>query len=380
MKNLHFVNARIVTRDRIIEGALTTAEGQIRSITEGSPETDYEEVDLQGDLLIPGLVEIHTDNLEKNIQPRPGVLWPSILAAAIAHDNQIIGSGITTVLDALAIGGLREGGLDTRILDESFAAICQGQEQKLFKADHALHLRCEVADPNIEKLLPRYGKHPLVKLISVMDHTPGQRQWTDLEKWRLYHRDKSWTDQQAEEVRQKRLELQDKYADKNRSLAIKFAREQQVQLASHDDTTISDTQGSTQAGITIAEFPTTLTAARAAKKYGMAVVMGAPNVVRGGSHSGNISALELAKLGLLDGLSSDYVPASLLHSAFYLTEKLNIPLPQTVAMVSANVANMVGLPDRGEIVVGKKADLIQVTLINGLPVIRNVWQGGQKVS
>jgi len=380
MKNLHFVNAKIVTRDQVIDGALTTSEGQIRAIAKNSPGTDYEEIDLNGDLLLPGLVELHTDNLEKNIQPRPGVLWPSILAAAIAHDHQIVGSGITTVLDALALGGLREGGLNTRILDQSFTAICQGQDQKLFKADHALHLRCEVADPNIAELLPKYGRHPLVKLISVMDHTPGQRQWTDLEKWRLYHRDKRWTDQQADEIRLERLELQSKYAEKHRSLAIKFAQEQQVQMASHDETTIADTQASQQAGITIAEFPTTLTAARAARKYGMSIVMGAPNVVRGGSHSGNVSALELADFGLLDGLSSDYVPASLLHSAFYLTEKLNISLPQTIAMVSANIAEMVGLIDRGEIVVGKRADLIQVTLVDGLPVVRNIWREGRRVS
>ncbi|WP_321372416.1 alpha-D-ribose 1-methylphosphonate 5-triphosphate diphosphatase [uncultured Desulfuromusa sp.] len=380
MRNLHFVNARIVSRDQIINGDLSVTEGRIQAITECSSGNGREEIDLKGDLLLPGLVELHTDNLEKNIQPRPGVLWPSILAAAIAHDNQIVGSGITTVLDALAIGGLREGGLDSHILEESFTAICQGQEQKLFKADHALHLRCEVADPQIEALLPVYGEHSLVKLISVMDHTPGQRQWTDLEKWRLYHRDKRWSDQQAEEVKQKRLELQDKHADKNRRLAIGFARERQVQLASHDDTTMTDARASTKAGIKIAEFPTTLVAAKAAKKFGMSVVMGAPNVVRGGSHSGNVSALELAQLGLLDGLSSDYVPASLLHSAFYLADKLNLPLPQTIAMVSAHVAEMVGLTDRGEIGVGKKADLIQVTLVNGLPIVRRVWREGQQVA
>ncbi|SEA27777.1 alpha-D-ribose 1-methylphosphonate 5-triphosphate diphosphatase [Desulfuromusa kysingii] len=380
MPNLHFINAKIVTREQVIDSHLTTAGGRICTVAENSPQTDYAEIDLNHDFLLPGLVEIHTDNLEKNIQPRPGVLWPSILAAAMAHDHQIIGSGITTVLDALAIGGLRKGGLDTRIFDESFAAICQGQEQQLFKADHALHLRCEVADPNIEKLLPRYGKHPLVKLISVMDHTPGQRQWTDLGKWRLYHRDKRWTDQQAEEVRQERLELQDKYADINRSLAINFAQERQIPLASHDDTTISDTRASSQAGITIAEFPTSLAAARTAQKYDMSVVMGAPNVVRGGSHSGNVSALDLANLNLLDGLSSDYVPASLLHSAFYLAEKLNIPLPQTIAMVSANVAEMAELTDRGEIAVGKRADLIQVSLIDGLPVVRKVWCAGERVA
>ncbi len=231
----------------------------------------------------------------------------------------------------------------------------------------------------MEAHLCRYGGHPLVKLISVMDHTPGQRQWTDLEKWRLYHRDKRWSDEQAGKIRAERLELQARYAERNRRTAIQFARDREIPLASHDDTTDLDAECSARDGITIAEFPTTLTAARAAKKHGMAVAMGSPNVVRGGSHSGNVSAQDLARLGLLDGLSSDYVPASLLHAAFYLTERLKLALPQTVALVSCNVAEMVGLDDRGEIAVDKRADLIRVGVEDGLPVVRNVWRKGVAV-
>ncbi|MBN2792942.1 MAG: alpha-D-ribose 1-methylphosphonate 5-triphosphate diphosphatase [Desulfuromonadales bacterium] len=377
---LRFVNAKVVTRHEVIETELTIDAGQIVSISESSSLSACEEIDLQGDYLLPGLIEMHTDNLEKNILPRPGVLWPSILASALAHDVQIAGSGITTVFDALAIGGLREGGLDKKILDESFASLCQGQEKKLFKADHFLHLRCEVADSRMESNLHQYGEHPLVKLISVMDHTPGQRQWTDIEKWRLYHRDKRWTDEQAERVRQERLELQDKYADRNRAEAISFARVKHIPLASHDDTTTDDAEMSAADGITISEFPTTLSAARAARKLGMAVIMGSPNVVRGNSHSGNVSARDLAQLDLLDGLSSDYVPFSLLQAVFYLTHHLDIPLPRAVAMTSVNIAEMVGLEDRGEIAVGKKADLVRLTLIDDLPVVKNVWRSGRMIA
>ncbi|MBN2791895.1 MAG: alpha-D-ribose 1-methylphosphonate 5-triphosphate diphosphatase [Desulfuromonadales bacterium] len=379
MKSQHFINARIVTADQIVNGDLVTQSGAIKSISSSSTVCDVDVIDLQGDYLLPGLIEIHTDNLEKNIQPRPGVLWPSILASALAHDVQIAGSGITTVLDALAIGGLREGGLDTRILTESFTAICHGQQSQLFKADHGLHLRCEVADPRMVQQLAKYGDHPLVKMISVMDHTPGQRQWTDLDKWRLYHRDKRWSDQQAEQVRQERLELQRQYADDNRRLAILFARQRNIPLASHDDTTEADAEASARAGIKISEFPTSISAARKARQLGMSIVMGSPNVVRGGSHSGNISAYQLAQLGLLDGLSSDYVPTSLLHAAFYLATQLDIPLPKTIAMVSAQVAEMVGFADRGEISEGKRADLIQVTLVNELPVVRHVWKQGELI-
>lgn len=379
MKKIRFTNAKVVTRDEVLETDVAIDAGQIVSISGSSLASECEEIDLQGDYLLPGLVEMHTDNLEKNILPRPGVLWPSILASALAHDVQIAGSGITTVFDALAIGGLREGGLDKKILDESFAAICQGQEKNLFKADHFLHLRCEVADRRMESNLHQYGQHPLVKLISVMDHTPGQRQWTDIDKWRLYHRDKRWTDEQAERVRQDRLELQGKYAARNRAEAVRFAREKQIPLAAHDDTTTADAEMSAADGITISEFPTTLSAARRARQLGMAVIMGSPNVVRGNSHSGNVSARDLAQLSLLDGLSSDYVPASLLQAVFYLTQHLNIPLPQAVAMTSANIAEMVGLEDRGEIAVAKKADLVHVTLIDDLPVVKNVWRSGRLV-
>lgn len=379
MSTLHFTGARLVTRDQILDTDLFCNDGYIRGIAE-ERQTDCDQtIDLDGDYLIPGLIEIHTDNLEKNILPRPGVLWPSIIASAFAHDVQIAGSGITTVLDALAIGGLREGGLDKRILDESFKAICYGQEHNLFKADHAIHLRCEIADAHMADNLESYGDHSLIKLISVMDHTPGQRQWTDLAKWRLYHRDKRWSDAEAERVRSERLELQQKYARPNRCAAIRFARERQIPLASHDDTRETDAVEAAADGVSISEFPTTLSAAREARQFGLAVIMGAPNVVRGSSHSGNVSARDLASLDLLDGLSSDYVPMSLLHAAFYLSEQQDLPLPQTIAMVSANIAHLIGLDDRGEIAVDKKADLVRVMLVDGLPVVKNVWRSGIQV-
>ncbi|MFZ3047491.1 MAG: alpha-D-ribose 1-methylphosphonate 5-triphosphate diphosphatase [Desulfatirhabdiaceae bacterium] len=373
-----FTNARIVTRNDIVRGSLVVKNGCILEIDD-MRSSGVKTIDLQDDLLLPGLIEIHTDNLEKNILPRPGVLWPSMLASALAHDVQIAGAGITTVFDAIAIGGLREGGLDSRILKESIAAIVRGQSLNLFKADHRLHLRCDVADKQMESHLSTYGVHPLVNLISVMDHTPGQRQWTDLEKWRLYHRDKKWTDPEAERIRLGCLDMQRIYGKKNRVIAVQFARNRKIPLASHDDTTAIDAVSAAADGIAISEFPTTLIAAEAARSHGMRIVMGAPNVVRGGSHSGNISAGELAKQALLDGLSSDYVPVSLLHSAFYLSNVLSIPLPKTVAMISANVADMTGLDDRGEIAVGKRADLIRVTWIDDLPVVRKVWREGQPI-
>lgn len=373
-----FTNTRLVCRNEIVCGSLVLRDGRITRIDTGISSACSAE-DLNGDYLLPGLIEMHTDNLEKHIVPRPGILWPSVPAAVLAHDTQICGGGITTVFDAIAIGEHRESGVRRTILDNSVAAVRMAKEKCLLRADHYLHLRCEVADGGVLDMIEPYRDDPLVRLMSIMDHTPGQRQWMDLEKWRLYHRDKKWTDQEAEKFHRERLELQTRYAESNRRAIIALSRENGIPLASHDDTTEEHCEEAARDGIRISEFPTTLKAARKGKKLGLQTVMGAPNVVRGQSHSGNISALELARQGLLDALSSDYMPISLLHAPFVLHEKLEIPLPETVAMVSANIADMLKLEDRGEIRVGRRGDLVQVAVHDGLPLAKRVWREGKQI-
>ena len=372
-------NCNIVTRNDIFTGTVTIKDCKIAEIDKGSSHLK-EAIDFEGDYLLPGLIELHTDNLEKNIQPRPGVIWPSMLAAALAHDNQLVTSGITTVFDAVAVGGLRESSLRAQILGDAVATLHKGKMQDLFKADHFLHLRCEVPDEHMEEMLEKHGHHQEVRLISVMDHTPGQRQWSNLEKWQLYHRDKRWTPEQAAEICAERQQMQNMYAHKNRRLAIEYAKSKNIPIASHDDTSVDDVIEGAGAGIAISEFPTTIEAATEAKKRKMKTIMGAPNAIRGISHSGNVSASALAENNLLDGLSSDYVPSSLLHGAFHLSRSLCIPLWQTVAMVSANTAEMVGLVDRGEISRGKRADLLRVKLVDNIPVVKRVWRQGLLVA
>ncbi len=374
-----YTNAIIITRDDTLHGTLVVEDGVIKDI-DGSAFPGSGAVDLGGEMLLPGLIEMHTDNLEKNIQPRPGVIWPSIMSATMAHDAQIAGAGITTVFDALAVGGLRQSSLRSRIFKDSIEAISRGKELDIFKADHFLHLRCEVSDESMERMLLSQSANPAIGLISIMDHTPGQRQWSDLQKWRLYHRDKRWTDEEAESVIREYQAGQKMYAEKHRVLAVAFAQEKNIPLASHDDTTVDDIVTAMAEGVDIAEFPTTLTAAEYAKKHDLATIMGAPNAVRGGSHSGNISALELVENNLLDGLSSDYVPASLLHAAFYLAEQQQKPLHRTVALVSCNIADMIGFSDRGELAPGKRADMLQVSLFDGLPVLKKVWKKGRQIA
>ena len=378
IREILYSNAQIVTRRAVLKGSLIVENGMIAALGDVDSES-AESIDFQGDLLIPGLIELHTDKLEKNIQPRPGVIWPSMTAAAIAHDVQVAGAGITTVFDAIALGDVRDNGLRTKIVSDSISAISKMKENGLFRADHQIHLRCEISSEEMEEMLMTHGASDQVRLISIMDHTPGQRQWSNLDDWRNFHRDKKWTDDEARVILENLLELQNRFADKHRKIAVEFARERNIPLASHDDTTAADCRQAAKEGVSISEFPTTRNAALAAKEQSMSVIMGAPNAVRGRSHSGNIETLEIAEQGLLDGLSSDYVPSSLLQAAFVIHDRLSIPLPDTIAMVSANIAEMVKMPDRGEIAIGKRADLVRVAVADTIPVVKQVWRHGVRI-
>jgi alpha-D-ribose 1-methylphosphonate 5-triphosphate diphosphatase len=374
-----FTNGRLVLEDRVIDGSIRVEDGRIAAIDEG-PAKIAGAVDLDGDFLLPGLVELHTDNLEKHFVPRPNTKWPP-LAAVVGHDAQVAASGITTVFDALAVGEMASGGDRLENLAGMTGAIRDATARGMLRVQHFLHLRCEISHADIPTLFPPFIGDPLLKLISVMDHTPGQRQFTTLESYRHYYSKKhglSETEFLAFVERQ--TEASRRYAPGNRALVIRLAQENGVALASHDDATTAHVDEAIAAGMTIAEFPTTSAAAAASRAAGMAILMGAPNVVRGGSHSGNVSALDLAEAGLLDVLSSDYVPQSLLHGAFLLAETASgWDLPRAVRAVAAEPARRVGLDDRGRIAPGLRADLVRVREDRQVPLVRGVWAAGERV-
>lgn len=376
---LILTNARVVTRHEVFGGSVMVEEGRIAAIDAGGTAIPGA-IDFEGDYLLAGLIEMHTDNLEKHFMPRPGILWPSALGAAIAHDAQIVAAGITTVLDAICVGEYEQRTMRQQLLGESVAVLKRAQEQGLLRAEHLLHLRCELVDPEVVSMFEPYADHPLVRLVSIMDHTPGQRQWTDVSKFRQYRRGENWTAEQLQLVVDELVDMQARHVEPNRRALLDRCRQRGLPLASHDDTTIEHVAEAAADGITISEFPTTVVAATAARQQGMTIVMGAPNVVRGMSHSGNVSALDLARLRLLDALSSDYVPASLLHAAFLMNDRIAIPLPSAIAMVTANVADLLGMTDRGEIALGRRADLVRVCLSETYPVVRTVWRGGERIN
>jgi alpha-D-ribose 1-methylphosphonate 5-triphosphate diphosphatase len=222
-----------------------------------------------------------------------------------------------------------------------------------------------------------------VRLVSLMDHTPGQRQFRDEGKLRDYYRGKNggMTDAELDVLFAKRIAYQAAHAETNHRDLVHLARARNVPLASHDDTTADHVAEAIRDGVALAEFPTTVEAAQALHAAGVRVLMGAPNLVRGGSHAGNIATQELARAGALDVLSSDYVPASLLMAALRLPQAVaDIELAAAVRMVSKTPAEAVGLSDRGEIAVGKRADLIRVRVVREVPAVRSIWRGGRRVA
>ncbi|MDK1494595.1 alpha-D-ribose 1-methylphosphonate 5-triphosphate diphosphatase [Sinorhizobium sp. 7-81] len=377
--NMKLTNARIVQVDRVLEGNLEIQDGLVSSI-DSERVSQIDVLDCEGDFLLPGLIDLHTDNVEQFMFPRPGVKWPAPLAAVLAHDWELLGSGITTVLDALALGDYDSGGVRPAMVNAVTAGLAQARAAGLLKADHYLHFRCELSDPALLPAVERHIDNPALRLVSMMDHTPGQRQWHNLTLYREFRRKKNarvWTEDEFALYIAERREHQQQYVPPGRSTIGRLCRERNIRVASHDDTTAADVDQSHADGITISEFPTTVEAAKRARDLGMKIVMGSPNVILGGSHSGNVSAMELADRGLLDVLTSDYVPGSLLHAAFALAGK-GFDLPEAVAMVTKNPADLLGFTDRGRIAPGLRADLIRVRLIDGVPVIRNIWVAGRQ--
>jgi len=375
---LVLTNAKIVTASDVVSGGIVVRDGLIVGLDAGSSRAPGA-LDLAGDYLLPGLVELHTDNLEKHVGPRPGVHWP-MQAAVLAHDAHVAAAGITTVYDALTVGEMREDRVRAEMLGEAVAAIREGQRAGVFRAEHFLHMRCEVGHEHIVEMVSPFLDDPLVRLVSLMDHSPGQRQFATVEKYNKYYQGRfGYSDEEMRAIVDRRIATARRFADKNRAEIAELCSARDLPRASHDDAEIEHIAEAADFGVTIAEFPTTQAAAEAAYRSGMAVVMGAPNVVRGGSHSGNISAAALAEHGVLDILSSDYVPFSLLHAAFLLHERIGLPLPESVAKVSLNPAQALGLGDRGEIAEGKRADVVRVSVVGGMPVARHVWRVGERI-
>lgn len=371
-------NARLVLADEVVTGSVLIRDGNIVDVSSGSSQTGE---DMDGDFVIPGLVELHTDHLEGHYAPRPKVRWNPI-AAVLAHDAQVATAGITTVLDAPRVGLDEDGGMTALEIRKLADAIEDSVRQDRLRADHFIHLRCEVSAADCLEGFAHFDGDERVRLASLMDHAPGQRQFASLEAYASYYQGKlKMSDEAFRAFCERRVAESTANSATNRAAIAQACQTRGIVLASHDDATLAHVEEAVAQGIRVAEFPTTAEAARASKHAGLGVLMGAPNVMRGGSHSGNVSARTLAETGLLDILSSDYIPFSLIQAAFFLGEVVDqISLPQAVAMVSRNPAEAVGLTDRGVIEAGRRADLVRVRVDEHVPVVRTVWREGRRVA
>ncbi|MFK7876647.1 MAG: alpha-D-ribose 1-methylphosphonate 5-triphosphate diphosphatase [Paracoccaceae bacterium] len=372
-------NADIVLPDRVMRGAVHVAAGKIVALDEGDrlPEGA---IDCAGDVLIPGLIELHTDNLERHMEPRPDVKMPNV-TAILAHDGELASAGITTVFDALRVGSIgaankAHGRAYARQLASDLLAL---RDADALRLRHMIHLRAEICSETLIDELADFGPEDRIGLVSVMDHTPGQRQFRDLDKLRIYYRGKySYSDTEFDAVVAQRRALGGRVRAAHEACAVSEAGRLGAVLASHDDTTRAQVMRSADLGMALAEFPTTKEAAETCRARGTHIIMGAPNLIRGRSHSGNVSARELAELGLLDIVSSDYVPALLMASVFHLADLWN-DLPRAVRCVTQTPARATGLKDRGQIAPGTLADLVRVRRVHNTPVIRSVWRGGRQI-
>ncbi|WP_284273053.1 alpha-D-ribose 1-methylphosphonate 5-triphosphate diphosphatase [Bradyrhizobium iriomotense] len=377
--------AKIILPDEIVaEGSVHISDGLVRDVSSGKSSLPNA-VDLNGGYLAPGLIDLHTDNLEKHALPRPRVRWDG-LSATITHDAVIAAAGITTVFDSLCIGSTTRAtdqSDDDRstivptLIDSINTAKCSG----LLRSEHFLHLRCEITDLDVVPQFELLASDPLLKLISVMDHAPGHRQSSDIDRFREMQITRyGWSAADAERRICEWIEASRTVGPRNRDQIVSLAHSRNIPVASHDDETADHVHDAHRTGITISEFPTTHVAAAAARGMGIQIVMGAPNVVRGGSHSGNVSARDLARAGHLDILASDYIPASLLHAAFQLSkEPVGIPMWEAIATVSSTPASVCGLNDRGSIRTGLRADLCHFIEIDDKPVVTRTWIKGRAV-
>ena len=372
-------NATLVLPDEVIRGAICLQDGKIAAIDHGTA-VPAGAIDCDGDLLMPGLIELHTDNLERHIEPRPKVNWPHA-SAIIAHDAELASVGITTVFDALRVGSVTSGkkanyGEYARLLADEILDL---RAKGALRISHFLHLRAEVCSETLIAELAKFGPEDRIGIVSLMDHTPGQRQFRDLTQLRAYVCGKhGLSDSEFDAHVEEQRALSDRLGTVHEAAAVTEARRFGAVLASHDDTTAEQVAISAQHGAHFAEFPTTVEAAAACQAQGIKVMMGAPNLIRGGSHSGNVAAHQLAEADLLDIVSSDYVPSALLSAALLLGDLWG-DVARGVHSVTAAPAAAVGLTDRGRLDLSARGDVIRVARIGQTAAVRGAWVQGRRI-
>lgn len=373
---------KIVLPDGILEhGSIQVKDGIITDIIEGSASNDVPSLD--GLTLIPGLIDLHGDMLERDVQPRPSARFPTEMGL-IELDKRLAGSGITTAYAAISFAWK---GNDLRTQESATEMINKINElNHLLLVDLKVHARFEITNPATAPILTELLEAQKIQLVSVMDHTPGQGQYADIDRYlNFMHK---WLGVSQDSLGSMKDEIMSKVklsieaeAEKDRNWDIieqicAVAAAHNIPVASHDDDTRDKVNRQSEFGISISEFPVSQEAAEAAHDNNMHVIMGAPNAYRGKSTSNNLSAMDAIQQGLVDILATDYFPASMIHTAFKLTREGYMPLHESIKLVSTNAADIMGLHDRGRIEIGRRADLVLVHENEQFPRVRGTLSAG----
>ena len=375
--------ADIVTPDRLITGgALVIEEGRIAEVLSSVPPLYGEEVWWMSGLIAPAFIDLHSDALEKEIQPRPNATMPADLAI-MEFDRKLAGHGIVTVVHGLSFTET-EGDFRAHTESARIAELVRDRHAACL-VRHLLHARYEITDvgaaPTVHQLLASRA----VCMFSFMDHAPGSRQFKTLADFARYYvptrgASAEYVQRLAEEKHRRKREEAARLETTLVELAG-AAASCGVVIASHDDGCVEDVAWAKRLGATISEFPVSLEALVAAREHGLHVMMGAPNAVRGGSTSGNLSALEALRRGGVDSLCSDYYPASLLHAALELQARSVLRLPEAFRLVSLHPARALGIDrETGSLEPGKAADVVVVGRRQGVPVITRTFRDGREIS
>lgn len=375
-------NARLVLRDRVIDGTITLRGTKIADIAEGRSHAPSA-IDCDGDTIMPGVVDLHTDNLERQVQPRLTARWPS-RSAMLAHDAQCAAAGVTTVYDSLCLGDLGFDESRMRTFRDGVADLEALAGTGVLKSEHFLHLRCEMPARDVLDMLYPVADHPLARMVSLMDHSPGVGQYANMDRYRALRRSSGLSEEAIERRIAELMDQRARLRTPNRHailarIAPRIAAGEIV-VASHDDETVEEIAENVADNIGISEFPVTLAAATAARASGMTTIAGAPNIVRGGSHSGNVNAADLVRANAVDALASDYVPAALVEAAFICAATTGITLPDAVALITDNPARMARLADRGRLQAGLRADILRLRIHDNTPIVRQVFRAGERVA
>lgn len=376
MHATYITRARVVLPDTVLENSAVLIEDGVIAAIEPAGSHRAQVVDLQDQWLMPGLVDLHCDAIEKETEPRASVLFPLDFALAQV-DRRNAMSGITTPYHALSFSNKEWGVRNNETAAELARAIHAFGKQGL--VDNRVHLRYEITDPKALPLIEALIDAGAVDMVSVMDHSPGQGQFKSLESYLQYMMGNHGMDRaQAEQAAQIKLDGAQGAVERVERL-IAHARRAGVATASHDDDSVQRIDALRKLGVAISEFPINLDTAKAAASCGLATILGAPNVLRGGSQSGSMRAIDGIRAGVTRCLCSDYQPSTLMAAVFTVLEQSDLTMPQAAALVTCNPAQAAGLADRGRIQVGLRADLTAVGRQGRLPQPSHVWSAGRLV-